>query len=195
ICLPLHGRIQGHKHHDVAVWELPQDIVKSLHNCSFLTVHHADRENQRPAKGTYYVFGYPESLATADASREKLTVNPFTFATGIYEGDTDNLGDYDPKYHILLDTPKEGGRRVDKGDMPIPTRIHGMSGCSIWQTYYKGLSTRHWTTDDAIIVAVQTGVYRDGTIVKGTRWWVVERIIRECYPKLEGPLSLLVPTA
>jgi hypothetical protein len=192
--LPLQGRLQGHKEFDVVVWELPQDVVDGLRNCSFLTVHHTDRENQRPKKGVYYVFGYPEVLANVDSNAGKLTANPFTFMTGILDCDSDTVPDYDPKYHILLDTPKDGGRRMDDGDMPTPSRINGMSGCSIWQTYYEGLSSQHWTTDDAVIVGVQTGVYNGGSIIKGTRWWVVDRIIRECYPGLAGPLSLVTST-
>ncbi len=196
--LPLHGRIQSHGHraYDVAIWELPLDVVDALPNRTFITVHHADRENRRPPRGWCCVLGFPESFASADLEKNKLTVNPpFTFGAETYEGATNSLGDYDPRLHILLHTPPEGARCEVDGPPPIPTRLNGMSGCSIWQAYYEGLLSKHWTPDDAVVVAVQTGVYKNGTIVKGTRWWVVDQIIRKCYPELAGPLSLVVPTA
>ncbi|HEY3789752.1 MAG TPA: hypothetical protein VGL71_12900, partial [Urbifossiella sp.] len=82
----------------------------------------------------------------------------------------------------------------DTSELPTPASIKGMSGSSIWQVCYEGLSSKHWTIHDAVIVAVQTGIYREGEIVKGTRWWVVEKLIRHHYSELNGPLSLVVPT-
>ena len=55
----------------------------------------------------------------------------------------------------------------------------GISGCSIWQAYYPGCSIAGWHVDDAVIVAVQTGTYGKGTIVKGTYWGVVNHIINK----------------
>jgi len=194
--IPLHGRIQGHKSYDVAVWELPPDVVNAIRNRTFLTVHHADRENRRPSRGWYCALGFPSFFASTDLENNKLRVNhPFTFGAEAYQGDTNDLPGYDPRFHILLHTPPEDVRWAVEGPPPIPTRFDGLSGCSIWQAYYEGLLSKHWTTDDAVVVAVQTGVYKNGTIVKGTRWWVVDRIIRECYPELAGPLSLVLPTA
>jgi len=193
--IPLHGRIQGHDHYDVAIWELPQDVVDGLPNRSFLTVHHADREGRRQSQGGYCVHGFPVAFSSVDLGNELVKANPFTFWAGTYQADTSNFTNYDPKIHILLHTPREGVHWAGEGPPPIPDTLHGMSGCSIWQAYYEGLSVKHWTPNDAVVVAVQTGVYKNGTIVKGTRWWVVDRIIRECYPELAGPLSLVLPTA
>lgn len=191
--IPLYGRRHGHANFDVVVWELPSEVVDELPNRSFLTVHHADRSNRRPTKGVYYVHGYPAQLADANETEQKVSLLPFTYAAGICQGDISGLPNYDPQLHLLLDINKDGAHRADEGNAPIPSRFDGMSGCSIWQAYYEGLSSKHWTTNDAVVVAIQTGVYKEGTIVKGTRWWVVDQIIRHNYPELAGPLSLVVP--
>jgi hypothetical protein len=191
--IPLYGRWHGHTNFDVAVWELPSDVVNELPNRMFLTVHHADRANRRPKNGVYYVHGYPDLLTNVNTAEQKVSLMPFTYAAGIYKGETSGLPDYDPQLHLLLDTNKEDVRRVDEGNAPIPSRFNGMSGCSIWQAYYEGLSSKHWTTNDAVVVAVQTGVYKGGTVVRGTRWWVVDQIIRHNYPELAGPLAITTP--
>lgn len=192
--VPLYGLARGHRELDVVVWELPPKIVAQLPNRKFLTVHHADRANRRPGKGIYLLCGFPECWSVTDYEYQKLSLTPFTQLTGAYEGDIQNLEGYEPRFHILLATPKDDARYLDGPDTGVPDRVHGMSGCSIWQVYYEGLSSRHWTQDDAVVVGVQTGVYRKGAVTKGTRWWVIDQIIRQGYPQLAGPLSLVTPS-
>lgn len=192
--VPLYGRAQGHSHLDVLVWELPPDTVAALPNRRFLTVHHADRANRRPAKGTYLICGYPSSLARWDTDQGNLSLKPLTTLSGRYEGGVMWMQEgHDPDAHLLLDTSPDGAELLDCPDGVTPA-VNGMSGASIWQVYYEGLSSRHWTPNDASVVAVQTGVYRKGAITRGTRWWVVDQIIRANYPDLAAPLSLLTPT-
>jgi hypothetical protein len=50
-----------------------------------------------------------------------------------------------------------------------------------------------WVTDDARVVGVQTHVYPTTGIIRGTRWWVVDRIIRDNWPELAPALALEVP--
>jgi hypothetical protein len=177
---------------DVTVWRLPQDLVAAMPNRKFLTVHHADRDNRRPQNGVYLVHGYPESWYELDTEQNNLTFKPYAALCGVYQGITDRLQDYDPKVHILLNTSKDGAQCADGTDAVMPNRFHGLSGCSIWQVIYEGLNPQLWTPDDAAVVAVQTGVY-NGTITKGTRWWVVDEIIRRDYPELAGPLAITTP--
>ena len=137
-------------------------------------------------------YGYPTGLVAANRAGDRLLVGPFLYIADAHQSETDTLLNYDPKYHLLLDMAPKGVCRPDAG-LELPVRLDGMSGASIWQTYYEGLLSKAWTTNDAVVVAVQTGVDRGGTIIKGTRWWVVDKIIRDAYPELERPLSLITP--
>jgi hypothetical protein len=193
MAVPLVGRVSGHTAYDVAVFELAPETVAEIPNRSFMSVHQADRRNRRPARGTYCVCGFPEALAGVEGAPTKLTAIPHTEFATLYMGDTDSLLNYEPAFHILLDTPRGDGERLDTSPLPVPDRLHGMSGCSVWQVYYEGLSTKHWTPDDAVVVGVQTGVYRKGNIIKATRWHVVDQVIRHAYPELAGPLDLHIP--
>ncbi len=99
---------------------------------------------------------------------------------------------YDPKQHILLEVPKDRTIDMHGAEAELPHSLAGISGSSLWQAYREGSSSRTWSADDATIVAVQTGTFRNGTVVKGTRWWVVNTIIHEKYPGLAGPLSIII---
>jgi hypothetical protein len=49
----------------------------------------------------------------------------------------------------------------------------------------------NWTADKATVVAVQTGTYKNGSVVKATRWWIVTKVIEKYYPELCPALQLL----
>ncbi|HEX4611965.1 MAG TPA: hypothetical protein VH092_27460 [Urbifossiella sp.] len=199
-CLPetktpallLGGRVIFAPKYDVAVMELSPETVSGMPNRLFLSVHEADRANRRPEDGTYALFGFPSVQVTPHEERD-LLVMPFGHISHRYAGFTNSFENYEPESHILIDGDRTRGARVDSGPQLLPSSLWGMSGCSIWQLYYPGLSTRYWTPEDAVIVGVQTGVDKNGTVFKGTRWRVVDQLIREAYPELAGPLDLHVP--
>ncbi|MGH7138012.1 MAG: hypothetical protein ACREHD_19860 [Pirellulales bacterium] len=191
--LALEGRLHSERNLDVSLWELPAHIVNQLSNRTFLTVHHADREHRRPEPGWYYLHGYPNCWSTADSEQQKTVVKPFTYGTVLYDGDTSRFEGYDPRIHVLLTAPRAGAVDSNGIGTEMPKALHGISGCSIWQAYYQGLETTHWTTDDAIVVAVQTCIYHEGTVVRGTRWWVINEMISKNYPALSGPLQIVLP--
>jgi hypothetical protein len=194
--IPLHGTVVGHPTfgHDVAIFKLPSEVVKSLTNRKFLSVHRTDRENRRIIPGYYSVFGYPERWSDPDLNALKLKLCPIAILSELYTGETSALQNYDPRCHLLLkSSPDRNGNLVGQSPAP-PDNLGGISGCPIWQLYYEGLPSKLWTPNDAVVVGVQTGVYRNGTIIKGTRWWVVEAIIRHAYPELLGSLDLVTST-
>ena len=135
---------------DVTVWRLPQDVVAAMPNRKFLTVHHTDRDNRRPRKGIYMIHGYPKCWYELDAEQNNLTFQPFTAVCGEYRGDTKDLhkdSPYDPDFHILLETRRDGAFPVIGPDATTPDQFHGLSGCSIWQVLYEGLDPRLWTPE------------------------------------------------
>jgi hypothetical protein len=191
--IPLEGTLHFESNLDVAVLELPEAIVQQLPNRTFLIVHHGDRANQRIGKGWYYIYGYPNCWSQPALEGETATAKTFTYGTVLYTGETDTFGDYNPEAHFLLELPKNGSIDKDGAPAELPKTLHGVSGASLWQAYYEGLPSVSWCVDDAMIVGVQTGTFKDGTVIKGTRWWAVNAIICKNYPKLEKPLSIITP--
>ena len=192
--IPLEGNLHSENNLDVSVWQLAPQVVSELPNRKFLTIHQADRADLRVTRGWYYVHGYPNCWSDPRPEEQKTTVKAFTYGTVLYQGDTSTFEGYNPEIHVLLTAPKEGNIDSHGAETEMPASLKGISGCSIWQAYYEGLPSRSWTVDDAVVVAVQTGVYRGGTVVRGTRWWIIEKILSKNYPDLEGPLSLMTPS-
>jgi hypothetical protein len=188
--LPLEGRLHSERNVDVAVWQLPDQVVCQLANRTFLTVHQADRTDAPLKRGWYCIHGYPGSWSKVNANHSRATVKAFTCGTVLFDEDTSSFAGYDPRVHLLLSVPSKGAIDSDGEEADLPESLKGISGSSLWQAYYEGLASNHWTVDDSTVVAVQTGTYANGTVVRGTRWWVVDEIIRKNYPTLAGPLSL-----
>jgi len=189
----LEGDLHQERNLDVAVWRLADRVVAELPKRRFLTVHHGDRSRSRLGKGWYYVHGYPNCWSNPQPQDQKITVEPFTYGTILYDGPTGTFLKYDPESHVLLTAPKNDNVDTHGSEAKMPTSLEGISGCSLWQAYYEGLDSSSWIIDDATIVAVQTGTYRKGTVVKGTCWCFVNEIIRRAYPELEQPLSIITP--
>lgn len=192
--IPLEGNLHSENNLDVSVWHLAPQVVAELPNRKFLTLHHADRADLRVTSGWYYLHGYPNCWSDPRPEEQKTTVKAFTYGTVLYQGDTSTFGGYNPDIHVLLTAPREGNVDSHDTETEMPTSLRGISGCSIWQAYYEGLPSRSWTVDDAVVLAVQTGVYGGGTVVRGTRWWIIEKILSKNYPDLEGALSLMTPS-
>ena len=192
--IALEGNLHSENHLDVSVWHLAPQVVAELPNREFLTLHHSDRADLRVTPGWYYLHGYPNCWSAPRPDDQKTSVKAFTYGTILYQGDSSTFEGYNRNLHVLLTAPKE--RNVDShgAETEMPTSLKGISGCSIWQAYYEGLPSRSWTVDDAVVVAVQTGVYRGGTVVRGTRWWLIEKILAKNYQDLQGPLSLMTPS-
>ncbi len=192
--IALEGQLHSERNLDVSVWELTPEIVAGLKNRQFLTIHRADRADLRVSRGWYYVHGYPNCWSHSIPEEQKTRVKAFTYGTVLFQGETRTFGGYDPQLHVLLTVPKDGNIDTHGAESELPVSLKGISGSSIWQAYYEGLPSKHWTIDDAVVVAVQTGTYQNGTVVRGTRWWVIEKILSKNYPDLEGPLSLMTPS-
>ena len=120
------------------------------------------------------------------ASNSLLTERAFIKAP------TDTFNRYDPEIHLLLSVSPVNVD-LDGNVAEMPQSLSGISGCSLWQVYYPGCPIDNWQVDDAVIVAVQTGTYRNGTVVKGTYWGIVDEMIKKAYPNLASALNLVVP--
>ncbi len=192
--VPLAGIIHSEKKFDVALWELSPWVVEKIPNRQFLTVHHADRARLRTGKGVYYVHGYPFCWSAADRNEMTVEVKAFTYGTRLYDGPTDALDGYDPRIHLLLEISADCSDGTGTGRRPqLPSNLGGISGSSIWQAYSQGLPPSAWSVNNVVIVAVQTAVYRQGAIARGTCWAVVHEMLWRQYPGLRVPLSIATP--
>jgi hypothetical protein len=193
--IPLEGNLHSENNRDISVWQLQPRLVSELPNRKFLTIHHADRADLRVTRGWYYIHGYPNYFSQSEPEKNKITIKPFTFGAILYAGDTSTFKGYDPNLHVLLAAPKDGNVDSHGAETEMPqSLLKGISGSSIWQSYYDGLPSDSWTVDDAVVVAVQTGTYRDGTIVRGTRW-IIEKILSKNYPELQVPLAIMTTSS
>ena len=59
----------------------------------------------------------------------------------------------------------------------------------MWQ-FMKPGQNRSWNADRSKIIGVETGVYRSGKVVKGTRWGEVNGLIETEFPQVQKPMEL-----
>lgn len=190
----LEGRLDRTTQFDVSVWELGDDIAQQLPNRTFLTTASFDRTNNRPTEGWYFVHGYPNELSSVDETASRAIAKTHTYGTIPYDGPTDNLENFNDEAHLLLAYTRDG-LVTDTGETAIgPNELGGISGSSIWHAYCPGIPASNWTVDDAKIVAVQTGIYKSRNAIKSTRWWVVDRILRDRHPDLVDALNISAPS-
>ena len=190
--ISLHGSVHGMEELDIAVWDLPEDVIKSLPNRVFLSIDQTVKGVATDNTSTFLIHGYPEEYGKFEItspSHGKGTVLPITEFTGPFTGSTDNLEGYDSSSHLLLDTHKGEGEAIRNEHILLPSRRHGMSGCTIWQVYTEGFNASQWTCEIPRIAAVQTGVYYKGNITKATKWHFVYSLFWHKYPELRDLLS------
>ncbi len=185
--------------HDIAVLRLPADMASKLVDIPHIRLHDVDFDSDL-SKGVFCLLGYPARLAIPSTTdHTTMNITPFQFLTYAYDGETDMLSGYQQKYHVLL-SAQAGG--VDNDGKPVifadrngnslsfPKDLGGISGCSIWKIgqYNKPLSD--WKSYRPKIVAVQTSVYSDAQIIKGTRWAAVSSLLYKAFPDLRQALKL-----
>lgn len=174
--------------YDVAIFELPQEIVAALGECVFLSQTDIVADDDF-ADDYYFVSGIPTDWAKIEGEPTDGLVL-LTYCTQPFLGETSSFGGYKPELHFLLS--RGGGLHISGEPAEMPKSLEGISGCSIWRSYYT--TTHDDEVGQARVVAVQTGTYLKGTAIKGTRWSVVKAILAEFYPNLRPAMSrLLLP--
>ena len=181
--------------YDLAVLRFDVDTVPCLANKSFLRLHDISTERET-GNDIYCVLGFPSELATSANFRgATLSLTPLEYFATQYDEYVGNLPNFDPNTHILIDATRnlmrdvEGVKRLDG----FPKELNGISGASIWKTNALNVPIEHWTPQLARIIAVQTRVYRkDHSIIKGTRWTAVEKMLYSAIPEIRPALGLKV---
>lgn len=185
--------------YDIAALRLPIEVASKLGNTPHVRLQDIDFSTDL-SKGVFCLLGYPNRLSSPSTTENTtLNVTPFQYLTYAYKGETDNLAGYQQKYHLLLSAQDGGTGNEDKltkfvdrngASLKVPKELGGISGCSVWKIgeYDKPLS--EWKRYRPKIVAVQTGVYSEAQIIKGTRWIAVSTLLYQAFPDLGEVLKL-----
>ena len=174
---------------DVSIVRLSQRVVDALPNRKFLRLSDMDLLDPPLRKGLFYVFGYPSCWWQIDEQQGEV-VGTAAMHRGRLSGGSGALDKYDPELHVLIEGVKAGETCAAKASAGPLVSWRGVSGCSIWQAYRKGDPIEKWKTEDAKIVAVQTGVYEGGKIIKGTYWRAVAYKLWDKFPQLRPAMRL-----
>ena len=185
--------------YDIAVLRLPQDITSKLVDVPHIRLQDVDFATNH-SKGVFCLVGYPTRLSIPSTpDHTTLKVTPFQFLTYAYEGNTGNLDKYQQKYHLLL-SAQEGGTDndgkpisfADRNGAPLrfPKDLGGISGCGIWKIGEYDKPLPEWIHYRPKIAAVQTSVYSDVHIIKGTRWMAVSTLLHHAFPDLRQAMGL-----
>jgi len=186
---------------DVAILELDDKTVEGLPpECGFLHLFDMESGDNLPPTEWYYVHGYPSCWAGTGPMREKH----LTYASVLYVGPTNNLADYDPDNHVLVEWYTTKNFRFDGGTGEFPNAFGGISGSSVWRTHATPGNLSTWSPDMAKVVGVQTGKYRprkymrngvevEAFPIQAARWRVILETLWEEYPDLKAAQRIRVP--
>lgn len=171
---------------DVAAVELNSGVVRALGESEFL--HQVDVAPDDDCPPDYYFFtGFPTVWAKLDDQPDQ-GLELLTYCTQPYEGSTSSYWTYRPDWHILL--RRGGGLHLSGERADMPSELNGISGCSIWRSYFVTSETE----GQARVVAVQTMVYgKTQKVIRATRWSLVVKMLFDLYPDLRPAMSLRLP--
>jgi hypothetical protein len=188
-------RTLDNKVQDVAIFRLAQRTVDTLVNRVFLSLTNVDFGMLQPRPGWYYVFGYPVSQQKVDKAQAQVATKPFAYGSHLFSGPTASLNGFDARLHLLVHVYKNANVDSSGSSVYLPRSFLGISGASIWRAYANGESAASWTASTSLkVVSVETCVYpdanQDAVLVRGTKWWLVRRMLIEQYPSMVRVFSL-----
>lgn len=181
-CIELREPAIQDKLHGIVVWELSQDVAANLSDCTFLHPRHMDH-GLRTGKPGWFMLYHSSSIPPITMGAV-LATDPNTVFSG-----------YDPDVHLLLKVMDAKCQSSDSDRVELFLRLCDGNGASVWQSFLQGLDARFWTRNDARVVGVLTGVasMQGAIYLTGTRWFVVEELLRQHYPELRDVLEVVVP--
>lgn len=185
---------------DIAVLQLDQTVVEKLTEKSFLRLYDVSFIEDL-SSGVFCLFGYPTVWSQPSTNADtKLSLKPFQYATYAFDGSTDTLPEYQERFHLLLSAKLSGITDINGKPMnfrnregfPVefPRDLCGISGCSVWKICDTNRNPEEWDKERPKIVALQTGVYHQPQIIKGTRWVAITTLLHEAFPELRPAMSL-----
>jgi hypothetical protein len=185
---------------DVALLRLSHQVVEKLDGMTFLRLDDVSFD-ENLSHGIFTVFGFPSiwsSPSTDDG--QPLDLQPLRYTALMHDGDTNSLGGFSPRYHLLLSAQLEGVTDLNGNDVDYVSRegfradfpgdLGGMSGASVWVIGDRRLPITEWHRRSPRIVAVQTGAYRGKPVLQATRWIAVSTLLYEAFPVVRPSLNM-----
>jgi hypothetical protein len=185
---------------DIAIYLLDQSQCERLGTCTFLRIADVSFDSDL-SRGFFVVSGFPSIWSTVStAEHESMQLRLLQYSTCAYGGDSTGLGDYDSRYHLLLDARPEhlfdASGATMRLRMPtghparMPGDLSGISGCGVWMIGDLRVSCQSWRADQARLVGVETGVFHDRAAIKATRWNAVTTLLYSAFTDLGPTLKL-----
>lgn len=172
---------------DVAVLELRPETIALIPKRRFLSFAFT---NIDPVQGGVFgVFGYPSENAIPLPDGKGHFLEPFSYVTQLYRGDTDIFENkVDPEIHVMFRRDWDSLVDRDGGQVSMDRNLKGISGCCIWQICPFGKPFDQCTEKDIGVVGVQTGVSKNA--IRATRWRAISSLLWRAYPELQPHLIL-----
>ena len=187
----VHTEQGGSKGLDVAVIELTPATVEKLHGFEFLSVQETIRDQTLPNGGRLYTFGFP--IAHCEQDDGRIVFNAVGHEGEEFTGAVPSGMEFNPRIHILVDYSPTlvWGERIPGYGMPMA--LNGLSGSSLWYSRESELP-QDGQGEGLKVAGFLAGVRekRWGYIVKATRWWAVDQLLRNRYPHLRSALDLRI---
>jgi|SRR5882757_7557849 len=185
---------------DIAIYPLDRVQTERLAKCTFVRIGDVSFDADL-SRGFFVVSGFPSVWSTDSSDdRETMRLRLLQYSTYAYSGDTAGLGDYDSRYHLLLDARPEhlfdaSGetlrfRMASGHPAQMPGDLRGISGCGVWMIGDLRTPCQSWSADQARLVGVETGVFHDRAAIKATRWNAVTTLLYSAFRDLRYTLKL-----
>lgn len=185
---------------DIAILRLGSSIVDGLDDESFVRLDDIS-SSEDLSNGIFCLFGYPTIWSQPSTDENiRLKNKLWQYTTYAFEGATENLPEYQARFHLLLNAKLAESADIEGNPflfcdrsgttVEFPRGLGGISGCSVWLIGNKNKPLHDWSCKEAKIVAVQTGVYHDRQIIHTTRWIAVSTLLHEAFPDLRPAMAL-----
>lgn len=180
---------------DVAVFELTPESAAGIKNRRFLRLDEVSLQPRRPGWGV--VCGFPgafmQQTPTSD-NRRTLRLNLVT-VSGTITAESQEREAFDPAAgHFLIDVD-ERGLFWENGERAELPKLHGISGASVWQTWWPGEDTPgEWRSRRMRVVGIQVSVNKKPTAaIKFTEWMAAASIIYQKREDLRAVMEFHFP--
>lgn len=186
--------------YDVALYQLDDRQIDRLENAQFVRIADASFEADL-SKGYFVVSGFPAMWSTVlNRADDTMKSRVLQYGTYAFPGSTSALENYDATHHFLLEaTPTEtldhtGGPisfRTRSGfSAQMPDDLRGVSGCSVWKVGDLSTPVETWSSSNARIVGIETGVYSTRRAIKASRWNAVTTLLYNAFPATRSAIEL-----
>jgi hypothetical protein len=186
---------------DIALYKLNDQQIPKLGAKEFVRLSDLGTRLD-VTRGSFTFLGFPVMWSQEPSSQgESLGLRLFHYSANAGQR-TSRLANFDPDVHFLVDADEHTlvNRHGEATSLRTRTGIRvnlvdgvaGISGSGVWRIGRPGIHPQRWRQEDARLVGVTTGVYRDAQVIKATKWVFVMKLIHLGYPEVRPALALHV---